>query len=675
MRIDLTKKNWQLYGWRPNYWHNRRQVQGIAQWRPEFGPFDAVVPGSAQTALRKARVLPDWNKGTGSLLCEWVEHRQWEFRTMLSAIKAAPGEPITLHCDGLDYSGWIAIDTQTVGTFSGALIRHRFDLTPYLIDGKPHVLSILFDLPPEEQGQSGTTSKSRYFKPRYSYSWDWCPRFVPIGIWDKLWLEVGRPACEVMKVLATLTEDLHTGNVQVFVDRAVEGEVVRATLRRGRTQVASVEHTLAPGAQTITLNEIPVEPWFCNGLGKPVLYDLTLEADEPLYRKQIGFKRVEWLPADGAPEDARPMICQLNSQRIFLQGVNWTPISMDYHHVPEAEYEKRIRLYKEMGVNVLRVWGGAYLEREVFYDLCDRAGILVWQEFPLSSSALESYAPDDPAAVADLERIARDYIQRRADHVSHLLWCGGNELQTRHNQKGQEFPLTESHPALSAMKRIVEADDPGTRFLPTSPSGPVFYAQPNAVGTGTRLHVHVHGPWNHFGPIEAAEEYWRKDDANFRSETGMPGCQSVAMIKKYAGELNPWPPTRDNPLWMHSSLWWLQWDQFAKDVKRMKPAEALKRFVKLSQDLQAYILSLAAASCKRRFLSCGGFIIWMGHDAFPCCANTSIIDFEGNPKPAYRAVQTVFRTLPESLAYNPAHSKRARRKETRRGKRSKAKTR
>jgi beta-mannosidase len=55
------------------------------------------------------------------------------------------------------------------------------------------------------------------------------------------------------------------------------------------------------------------------------------------------------------------------------------------------------------------------------------------------------------------------------------------------------------------------------------------------------------------------------------------------------------------------------------------------------------VLEIAAASAKERFPRCGGFLTWMGHDSFPCTANTSIVDFEGNLKPAARAVEKIYR--------------------------------
>jgi beta-mannosidase len=128
-----------------------------------------------------------------------------------------------------------------------------------------------------------------------------------------------------------------------------------------------------------------------------------------------------------------------------------------------------------------------------------------------------------------------------------------------------------------------------------------------------------------------------------RSETGMPGASSLRLLKKYAGNEKLWPPTKDNPFWNHTSLWWLQYDMFKPQLKGLKALDALKKYIQLSQKMQAEILALAARSCKGRFPACAGILIWMGHDVFPTAANTSIIDFEANPKPAYDAIAKVFR--------------------------------
>lgn len=90
------------------------------------------------------------------------------------------------------------------------------------------------------------------------------------------------------------------------------------------------------------------------------------------------------------------------------------------------------------------------------------------------------------------------------------------------------------------------------------------------------------------------------------------------------------PADIENPLWRRTA-WWIQLDDFLKE-KGCKPRN-LDEFVEWSQKQQADGLALAVRTCKSRFPKCGGVIIWMGHDAFPCTANTSVLNFNGEPNP------------------------------------------
>ena len=120
----------------------------------------------------------------------------------------------------------------------------------------------------------------------------------------------------------------------------------------------------------------------------------------------------------------------------------------------------------------------------------------------------------------------------------------------------------------------------------------------------------------------------------------MPAAATRAQFDRYNGGLDVWPPV--SAYWLHSSSWWLQWDRYEKAVEGLDPDAALEEYIRVTQDVQAQAYAIAAATCKRRFPACGGFIIWMGHDCFPCPANNSVIDFMRNPKPAYHALREVF---------------------------------
>jgi beta-mannosidase len=651
-KIDASKLNWLLMGWRPFHWRLRWSMElGIAL-KSDVNPFPVKLPSSVQGALKETEILPDWNMGMQSRECEWVEHRHWEFLTEIPEGYFGDQKMIKLVAEGLDYSGWILVDGKEVADFSGALVPHVFDLSDSLGDQKKHYLSIVFDEPPAEQGQVGYTSQSKYFKPRFSYSWDWCPRFVPIGISDELFFEIGPKTIEIEGVRSVLNPDNRTGYVQVILNKIGPADRVIFRLSLRGKVVWESHELLTTDRKDWSLDGFDVEAWWPNGLGNHSVYDLDIlvQASSGIVQIEhyaIGFKRVEWEPCQGASNDAFPWICKVNGTPIFLQGVNWTPIRMDYAAISESDYRQRIDLYTDMGCNVLRVWGGAYLEKKIFYQLCDEAGLLVWQEFPLSSSGVDNWAPENPEVIQTLCNIAKSYIHRRGHYVSKLLWCGGNELQSEAGKKtGCGVPLDFSHPCLQALKEVVEREDPGVCFLPCSASGPRFCA--DSKDFGKKLHHDVHGPWQMEGKIEQWEDYWRSDDALLRSEVGLPGASDVVLVDRYRGTCDPWPPSNENTYWNHANSWWIQWDVFKDQLIGATQQEKYVHYVELSQNLQARGLALAAWYCKARFPRCGGFIIWMGHDAFPCLSNTAIIDFDGNPKPAYYALKNIFlRTVNE----------------------------
>jgi beta-mannosidase len=232
-------------------------------------------------------------------------------------------------------------------------------------------------------------------------------------------------------------------------------------------------------------------------------------------------------------------------------------------------------------------------------------------------------------------------VTRLRHHASLLLWCAGNELY----EKGDVAPITAGHPLIGSMKKQITALDPTRKFVPGTPSGPNISGDPGNFGSGSNWDVH--GPWTlPFGDgtqnMAHVREFWEKDDALFRSEVGVSGAMSAGMIRKYAGTFNPLPADHSNPLW-RTVNWWIDWNQYLSAHNGRAPA-ALEDYVEWSQRRQAEGLCIALENCRKRFPRCGGFLIWMGHDCFPCPINTSIIDFEGNPKPAALEVSKIWKS-------------------------------
>ena len=637
---DLATASWTLTGYAPDAW---RFLEGIDLGAPNFcseiAPMPARVPASVQQLLLEHGLIPDWNHGMDSRAAEWVENRIWIFSTTLPRAWLEAGKVRRLRCAGLDHAGWVCCNGRLVGRFANGFTEHTFDLSAVPLADQ-NALQIVFDLPPRWLGQFNFTSRIKDWKARFNYTWDWQPRLVQIGIWDRVTLEVtdGRE-------LAGMRCTYDAGGLVLF---GKAPDKVEVRLEDGARCIVSgvVEPAALAGGATFLVGT-KAEPWWPNGAGAQKTYRLTCRLAGPdgetadTWTRTVGFKDVTWRACEGAPAGADPWICVVNGRPLFLQGVNWTPIRPNYADVTAADYEQRIREYAAMGCNVFRVWGGAFLETETFYDLCDRYGILVWQEFPFSSSGIDNWPPEDPAVIAEARPIVRDYIARRQHHAALLCWCGGNELQGAMDggKFGSGVPTPATHPMLQMMAGETAALDPTRRFLHTSPTGPRAQAVEKEFGQG--LHWDVHGPW---WPVP--QSYWEGDDSLFRSEVGTGGASPLDILERYYGPTALLPFDESNPLWRRFGFW-IQGEAFVKDHGR--PARDLAEFVAWSQQLQARSLDMAARAIKRRFPRNGGMIVWMGHDPFPCPINTAVLDFLGRPKPGAEALKRIFLTPPDKL--------------------------
>jgi beta-mannosidase len=643
--LDLSALPWSLSGWHPHHWRLRATAELGTFLPPIVGPVPARVPGSVQAALREAGVIPDWTIGTNSLACEWTENRDWLFETRV-LLDSLPAEAThTLVCEGLDFAGEIWLGDETVGTFADAFVPHRFDLTAAIarccathpsISTLP--LRIAFAPPPRALGQINYTSRIRDRKPRFNYVWDWVPRLVQTGIWDAIRIEsVTNGSIDSLRLWTEFDpasrsgyvrgEVLTTGGASVRVDLLADDRVLASTLLAGSSIVLPCSSLTPWTIEAPTLYHVRVS-----------LIDATgLTLDEQSHR--IGFRYLEWKPCLNAPPTAEPWLLHVNGEPTFLFGANWVPIKPHFADVTIDEYRDRLTRYRDFGFNLLRVWGGAVLEREVLYDLCDELGILVWQEMPLSSSGLDNWPPEDDPFVEQMSRTAESYIARRQHHPSLLCWCGGNELQWGLDdpRKGGGVPIGLEHPALAAVAKQVASLDPTRRFIPTSPQGPRFSASEADFGKG--LHHAVHGPWNLPGTMDDWRCYWSRDDALFRTETGVPGASPAHIITRFCAG-NPLPGDFTNPAWRHVMSWWVQWDEY---LASGGAPDDLDAYVVWSQVRQATSLRIALDACRSRFPRCGGFVVWMGHDCFPCPVNTSVFDVDGKPKPAAFALRDVMR--------------------------------
>jgi beta-mannosidase len=170
---------------------------------------------------------------------------------------------------------------------------------------------------------------------------------------------------------------------------------------------------------------------------------------------------------------------------------------------------------REANLNALRVWGGGLREKKAFYDLCDRLGLLVWQEFPLACAFITHY-PRSKEYLAFVESETRDIVRQVRLHPSVMLWCGGNEFDPKANRL-----------VIEAMRRAATAEDGARLFQDVSP----------AFGDSHNWSV-----WHRYRP---PEEY-QKDTAQVMSEFGLQAPPAVASLERFIPPAELWPP---GPSW------------------------------------------------------------------------------------------------------------------------------
>ncbi|GHU59661.1 hypothetical protein FACS189444_5350 [Spirochaetia bacterium] len=204
---------------------------------------------------------------------------------------------------------------------------------------------------------------------------------------------------------------------------------------------------------------------------------------------------------------------------------------------------------------------------------------------------------------------------------------------------GSGKPCTIDHPMLARLGEVVKTEDPWRRYIPTSPLGPV--SSSNEVNYGKELHWDVHGPNINFPNDAAMQKYWAGDDALFRAEIYVSGAAPADAIRRYKGDWDEFPASTANPMWKRPTSWWNDWDELVR-IHGHEPA-SLEEYVQWSQEKQADRLSFSMKACKDRFPEMGGSLMWGSHDTTPMPVNTTIIDFEGNPKPSAWALKKVWR--------------------------------
>lgn len=616
---------------------------------PAPGWITAQVPGSVLDDAWRAGLVPDPERDLGSLAAEWVPARHWVYRRALRGDSAWNGRRATLELEGVDWAAAAWLDGVPLGEHASQLVPWQIDLTGRLTADRDSTLLVVVAPAPPNESQVGDTARVRIHRTRMTEGWDFCPRMPHLGLWRPVSLRLtGAARLDALGVTVDLVDGEGRLAVRPEVDLALPGRVgigIRVTHEGAVLAETSWSGEADAGPSTLAAIglRVPDPPvWQVNGEGLQPRCDLSVTVSldgvpSDHAERRIGFRSIRFAVPPGAPADARACTPVVNGRAVPVRGWNWVPVDARYG-VPRPErIAHLVDLARSARVNLLRVWGGGLVEGESFYDACDAAGILVWQELLQSSSGIADMPSTDAAWAETLATEARAIAPRVSHHPSLALWCGGNELR---GEDGR--PADERHPAIAAARDALAVTDPGRHWLPTSPSGPTFlFTAPGTVPDERPGDLHdVHGPWEHQG-LAAQQALWGGRLAVLHSEFGAPGmCGREQLDATVSTDLQA-PPTRANPVMRHRGDWWI--DEPGVRAAFGETVEGdLEQIRRGSRYLQAEGLRVAVEAARRAWPRTAGTLPWQLGESFPNAWSTAAVDHDGRPRPAYHAVRRVY---------------------------------
>ncbi|MDL2247143.1 glycoside hydrolase family 2 protein [Bacteroides sp. OttesenSCG-928-J23] len=622
--------------------------------------YAATVPGVIHTDLRNNELIDDPFFRLNERGMQWIDKEDWVYRTTFNAgPELMQKENIDLCFDGLDTYADVTLNGQKILSADNMFRRWTAGVK-HLLKPEGNVLEVYLHSPikkglplrdalpfgyraSNDQSANGGVFDKRLSvvtrKAGYHYGWDWGPRLVTSGIWRPVYLRAWSRA-RIADVHYTQTDvDKRRAQIQVNVEvEAQEDTDATITIHNqtdGRME-ATGKVALKKGINKLPVSFTMKNPrlWWTNGLGEQHLYQfsttLALEGrlvDE--HHQSLGIRSLKVVTRPDS--DGESFYFELNGHPVFAKGANYIPCDVFPTQVTDSIYHKTILDAVNANMNMLRVWGGGIYENKIFYDLCDRYGILVWQDFMFACSMY----PTEGALLENIRQEAIDNVRRLRNHTCLALWCGNNECLDAWFNWNWKRTLEKSDPAAAAVQwkqfrdlyfevlpAVVEANQPGICYRKSSP-----YSDDEGTRNHTVGDMHYWEVWQGLKPLRQ----FQYERSRFFSEYGFQSFPEFSSIKRYAPRPNDWSVTSEVML-AHQRGGTKANERILSFLREEygEPA-SFPNFVYMSQLLQADAMKMAMEAHRRDMPYCMGSLVWQHNDCWPV-ASWSSRDYYGRWK-------------------------------------------
>jgi beta-mannosidase len=630
--------------------------------------------------LRNAKI-PAPFYGTNEKELQWIDKRDWEYETEFDIPEELLlQERIELELDGLDTYADVSLNGQPLLAADNMFRSWTVDAKPLLRAGEnrlhirfrspiqedlPKLEKLGYPLPASnDQSEVGELGERRVSifsrKAPYHYGWDWGPRFVTSGIWKDI---------RLVAWSGIRLRDLYVRQNKITADAALLTVVIEAEATRDwegllRLQADGLQWEeavrLQAGSQTVQLDITIDSPrlWWSRGLGEQARYTFTavlLQGNEAIAEKSVktGLRSIRLVREDD--EHGTGFQFELNGFPIFAKGANHIPNDSFITEVSEERYRHEIASAVQSNMNMLRVWGGGVYESDLFYELCDEYGLLVWQDFIFACSMY----PGDQAFLDSVRAEAEQQIKRLRNHPCLALWCGNNEIDTawahydenhgwgwkKHYTPEQREEMWTSYKAVfhhilpSAIFELHGEVD----YWPSSPlhslSGD---ARQHARYDSASGDMHYWGVWHNLEPFDQ----YNRIIGRFMSEYGFQSFPERRTVLSYAEE---------SDLYLESEVMLRhqkngQGNQLIRQYmeKYLPEPKDFSSFLYMSHILQAEAMKTAIEAHRRRKFYCMGTLYWQMNDCWPV-ASWSSMDYYGRWKATQYYARRSFRDVLVSI--------------------------
>lgn len=620
--------------------------------------YPATVPGTVHTDLMDNEIIEDPFFRLNERGVQWVDKEDWMYETTFSATESeimAENQEIVFY--GLDTYADVYLNHHCILRGDNMHRTYRCNVKDILKKGD-NVLEVYFkspikvDLPkydqydytfntgPDQSQNGGLFHKTLSIfarKAGYHYGWDWGPRLVTSGIWRPIELVTwdGARISDVQYIQKNVNGKRADLTTIVEVESDADMASVTLDITADGKSVATKKTSLKKGLNKIEVDYTIKNPrlWWTNGLGEPYLYKFSasLSGDEGKIDSrdnEIGVRSLKMIAEDDT--HGRSLYFELNGKPVFAKGVDMIPLDNFLPRVTREKYESHVLDAKAVNMNMIRVWGGGVYEDDYFYDLCDRNGILVWQDFMFACSTY----PADEAFLANIRQEAIDNVKRIRNHCSIALWCGNNECQdvyygwgNRYNyykEKGVEELTTKQFKDIyfRTLPEVVNEYGGGISYRPSSP-----YAFEDTPSDGIHGDAHYWGVWHGRDSIG----HYNVEKARFFSEYGFQSFPEFESVKIYAPQERDWA-INSEVMMAHQRA-----GSYANNLikeymdEEFRTPSDFPTFLYVGSILQGDAIKTAVEAHRRDMPHCMGTLVWQHNDCWPV-ASWSGRDYYGRWK-------------------------------------------